>query len=158
MGDFITKERYSFAIVFVDCCFKMGYVHLQKSTSTAQKLEDKEAYERFATQHGIRILHYYADNGTFAANEWVRACITPHEMFSTYGLFPNELERDPIMAFKASVDSDTMYLHQAMKEKDAPQFRKAMIKEVNAQIEGGVLTLVHRSEVPPGATVLPAVW
>ena len=37
--------------------------------------------------------------------------------------------RDPI-AFAASSDPDTLYLHKAMREEDWPQFEEAMLKEV----------------------------
>ena len=64
---------------------------------------------------------------------------------------------DPI-AFLASSSADTMYFHQAMKEPDAQQFRKAIVKEINAHIDGNHWELVPRSEVPEGARILPAVW
>ena len=34
------------------------------------------------------------------------------------------------MAYKASTDPDTMYMHQALKEPDKRQFINAMVKEV----------------------------
>jgi hypothetical protein len=50
-----------------------------------------------------------------------------------------------------------MYHHQAMKQPDAEEFRKAMKKEWNDQLQNGNFTM-HRSRVPEGATILPAVW
>ena len=69
----------------------------------------------------------------------------------------NQFETDPI-AFKATADPDTMYLHEAMKEPDAQQFKEAMIKEVNEHTENGHWEVVPRSTVPEGVKVLPAVW
>ena len=37
---------------------------------------------------------------------------------------------DPLLAFKAASDPDTLYYHQAMKEKDRDQFEASMVKEV----------------------------
>ena len=81
------------------------------------------------------------------------------ELFCFQAMFPNyagEPEQDPLTVFKATSDPDTMYMHEAMK--DAKEFRKAMQKEWDDQINNGNFTIVHRSEVPEGATVLPAVW
>ena len=83
------------------------------------------------------------------------------ELFCFQAMFPNyagEPEQDPLTVFKATSDPDTMYMHEAMKEKDAKEFRKAMQKEWDDQFNNGNFTIVHRSEVPEGATVLPAVW
>lgn len=83
------------------------------------------------------------------------------EIFCFQAMFPNyagEPEQDPLSVYKATSDPDTMYMHEAMREKDAKEFRKAMQKEWDDQIGNGNFTIVHRSEVPEGATVLPAVW
>ena len=64
---------------------------------------------------------------------------------------------DPI-AFKATADPDTMYYHQAMKEPDREQFLAAIVKEVNAHIEGNHWEMIHVSEVPEGEKILDSVW
>ena len=66
--------------------------------------------------------------------------------------------QDTVMAYKASTDPDIMYMHQAMHEPDTEQFKIAMRKGINSQIEGGALQLVKTDDVPKGATLLPAVW
>jgi hypothetical protein len=66
--------------------------------------------------------------------------------------------RDPILSMKSVADPDTMYLWQARKEKDFPEFLKAMQKEIDDHTTGKHWKLVHKSELPTGATVLPAVW
>jgi ABC-type amino acid transport substrate-binding protein len=76
-------------------------------------------------------------------------------------MFPGEastLWDHPLLAYAASFDPGTLYYHEAMKADDAPEFRKAMQEEVNGQMDNGVYKLLLRSEVPTGATVLPAVW
>ena len=80
------------------------------------------------------------------------------EIFSLQAMYPEETSQHPAVAYKAMADPDIMYLHQAMREPDAAEFRKAMRKEIDAQIEGGALTLIHKSKIPKGATLLPAVW
>jgi hypothetical protein len=34
----------------------------------------KQAFEKFAAEHGVRILHYHCDNGQFADNAWKQSC------------------------------------------------------------------------------------
>ena len=51
-----------------------------------------------------------------------------------------------------------MYMHEAMNEPDAGEFKKAMRGEMDAQIEGKFLELTHINDVPKNATLLPAVW
>ena len=65
---------------------------------------------------------------------------------------------NPLLAYKAVSDPDTLYYHQAMKEHDSEEFRDSMDKEVRDQFENGNFTVVHRSQVPDGHTILPAVW
>ena len=88
------------------------------------------------------------------------------EIMCLEALFPDhkqqlqlmKMDDDPLYAFKAVADPDTMYLHQAMKEEDWEEFRKAMIKEVEDQMNNGNFTIVKRSKVPPDKTILLAVW
>jgi hypothetical protein len=56
------------------------------------------------------------------------------------------------MAYKASADPDTMYMHQAVKEPDRDQFIAAMQKEVRDQSENRNFSVIHKSKVPKGAT------
>ena len=63
-----------------------------------------------------------------------------------------------IMAYKATSDPDTMYLHQAMKEPDKDRFLQAMDKEVKDQMGNGNFSITKRTNVPVGKTILPAVW
>jgi hypothetical protein len=62
------------------------------------------------------------------------------------------------VAFLASTNKDTMYFHQAMKEPDRDEFKKAIIKEVNDHIERKHWELIPRHAVPKGEKILPSVW
>ena len=58
------------------------------------------------------------------------------ELFCLQAIYPANLLdeiQDPILAYKATSDPDTMYLHQALKEPDKKQFIEAMEKEVEDQ-------------------------
>ena len=65
-----TLMRYTVATVFIDHYSGLGYVHLQKSTSGQETVEGKQAFERYAAAHGVKIRHYHADNGRFADNKF----------------------------------------------------------------------------------------
>ena len=66
-------------------------------------------------------------------------------------------ESNPILAYKA-VNPDILCLHEAMKAKDQKEFKTAMEKEVNDQIENGNFSVIPRSKVPKGFHVFRGVW
>ena len=81
------------------------------------------------------------------------------EIFCLEAMFPFRDEGiHPLVAFKATSDPDTMYLHEAMKEPDREEFIDAMHKEVKDQSDNGNFEITHKSKVPKGATILPTVW
>jgi hypothetical protein len=61
-------------MVFVDHESKLKYIHLMTKTTSEKTMEAKPAFEHFAKQHGIRILHYHCDNGQFADNAFKNSC------------------------------------------------------------------------------------
>jgi Reverse transcriptase (RNA-dependent DNA polymerase) len=75
MSGFLTKERYRYATVFVDNATDYSYVHFHKSSSAEEALEAKETFERKASEFGVKIRHYHADNGVFATHLWRSHCI-----------------------------------------------------------------------------------
>jgi hypothetical protein len=66
----LTHGLYTVATIFVDHYSRLGYVHLQKDASSGETLKAKRASELYASQRGIKIRHYHADNGRFADNAW----------------------------------------------------------------------------------------
>ena len=65
-------------------------------------------------------------------------------------------ECNPILAYKA-VNPDILRLHEAMKAKDQKEFKTAMEKEVNDQIENGNFSVIPRSKVQKGFGVFPGL-
>ena len=59
---------------------------------------------------------------------------------------------------KATSDPDTMYMHQAMREKDCANFIAAMHKEVADQYKNGNFEIICKDNIPKQATILPTVW
>jgi hypothetical protein len=65
---------------------------------------------------------------------------------------------DPLLAYKAVSDPAILYYHEAMKEKDSQLFLDSMMREVEDQYNNGNFTVIHKSDVPDGHVILPAVW
>jgi len=82
----------------------------------------------------------------------------PYEVMSVPNMESKDKMEHPLFAFSAKADPDTMYLHEAMRQPDRKEFIQAMDKELKDQLEHGNFTVVHKSTVPEGATVLPTVW
>ena len=48
----------------------------------------------------------------------------PYKLLSLESLFPDPEEEHTLLAYKAYADPNTMYMHEAMKERDAGEFKK----------------------------------
>jgi hypothetical protein len=79
------------------------------------------------------------------------------EVFSDDGYQIQTALEDPI-AFAASNNPDVMHVNQALNAPDRENFITAMKDEVKAHTDNEHWVIVHRSQVPPGIKVLPAVW
>jgi hypothetical protein len=64
----LTKKWYRFCTVFVDHFSRLHFMHLQIDNSATETMLAKQAFEKFAAEHGVHILHYHCDNGQFADN------------------------------------------------------------------------------------------
>jgi hypothetical protein len=62
----LTKKRYTAATVFIDHYSRLKYIHLMTKLTSEETMEAKRAFEPFAEQHGVRILHYHCNNGQVA--------------------------------------------------------------------------------------------
>ena len=82
----------------------------------------------------------------------------PFEVMVIPNIKTTEDSEEPLFAFKAKSDPDTMYLHQALRQPDRKEFVKVMDKELTDQFDHRNFTVMHKSTVPEGATVLPTVW
>ena len=70
----LTTQRNNYATIFVDEFSKLSFVFLQKRITSAETVPAKQSFERFARDHGVKILHYHAENGRFADNGFIQAC------------------------------------------------------------------------------------
>ena len=70
----LTRDRYKAATIFVDHYSRLRFVHLMRNLSSEETINAKLAFEQYARDHGVTILHYHADNGRFADNAFKASC------------------------------------------------------------------------------------
>ena len=69
---FMTKQRYTCATVFVNHYSDLIFTYLQKSLTVEDTVKAKKAFEAFPRRHGVRIHHYYSNNGRFADKDFIK--------------------------------------------------------------------------------------
>ena len=82
------------------------------------------------------------------------------KIFCLQAMFPNyagKVEPYTLIIYKVTLDPDTMYTNQTIKQLDSQAFCTAMKKESLDQINNGNLSVIYRTEVSEGATVLTSV-
>ncbi len=82
----LTKKRYTAATVFIDHYSKLKYIHLMIKLTSKERMKAKRAFEHFAKQHSIRILHYHCNNKQFADNAFKNSCSTKGQRFTFCGV------------------------------------------------------------------------
>jgi hypothetical protein len=64
----LTRKHYKCATVFVNHYSHLCFVHLQLDNKSNKTLAAKLAFEQYAAEHGVKVLHYHCDNGCFYDN------------------------------------------------------------------------------------------
>ena len=88
------------------------------------------------------------------------------EIFCYQAMFPEDFSDNSdnishlntLMAYKATTDPDSMYLHEAIQQEDKAKFLKAMLEEVRDQMDNGNFSIIKINQVPKGSTILPCGW
>ena len=80
-----------------------------------------------------------------------------YDALHDYQLAQQERMRHPI-SFMSEMTGDIMYFHQAMKQHDADDFRRAVIREINGHVRNKNWEMIPRNQVPAGQDVIPSVW
>jgi hypothetical protein len=87
---------------------------------------------------GGRNMHYMAHKSTIGE--------TDEDLFHDAHIELQERMRNPI-AFHAKMMGDIMYLNQALRQPDAKEFVKAVVKEINGHVENKHWELVSQDTV-----------
>ncbi len=82
----LTKKRYKCTTVFVNHYSCLRFVHLQLNNKSDQTLAAKLAFEQYAAEHGVKILHYHCDNGRFHDNAFQQACHEARQQLTFCGV------------------------------------------------------------------------
>jgi transposase InsO family protein len=81
-----TLARYCYATVFIDHASDLSFIHLQKTATVEETMEAKEAFERYAKQHGVLVQHYHSNNGVFTSHAWRDHCTDARQGLSFSGV------------------------------------------------------------------------
>jgi hypothetical protein len=95
---------------------------------------------------GNKNMHYMAHQSTIGETE--------EDLFHDSHIELQERMRNPI-AFHAEMMGDIMYLQQALRQPDAKEFMKAVVKEINGHVDNKNWELVPRDTVPAEAQIVP---
>lgn len=82
----LTKARYRYATVFVDHFSDLTYVHFHQRITADETVKAKTAFEAYAAHHGVKVLHYHADNGRFADKEFLASIVRERQTISFCGV------------------------------------------------------------------------
>jgi hypothetical protein len=58
----LNTKHYKCATIFVDHFSRLCFIHLQLNDKSNKTLAAKLAFEQYAAEHGVKILHYHCDN------------------------------------------------------------------------------------------------
>ena len=125
------------------------------STRGRQRVLSRTMQQSIAQKdfYGNRGMHYMAASATDSSLNY----LADDDAFHDWHLDLQERMTDPV-AFHAEMMGDIMYLHQALRQTDASEFVKAVVKEVNGHVENHNWELVRRDQVPADIEVIPSVW
>lgn len=67
-----TTDRYRAATIYVDHFNCVSFIYLQIRSASEEIVRGKKAFERYCDTRGVTVKHYYADNGRFADNLFMK--------------------------------------------------------------------------------------
>ena len=111
----LTKKRYTAATFFVDHYSRLKYIHLMTKLTSEETMEAKRAFEHFAEQHGVCILHYHCNNGRFADNTFKNSCSTKGQQLTFCGVnahFQNGIAEKAIRDLRESARKQLLHACQ----------------------------------------------
>jgi hypothetical protein len=95
----LTKKRYKCAAVFLVHFSCLHFVHLQLKDKSEKTLATKLAFEKYAAEHRVKILHYHCNNQRFHDNTFRQACRNPRQQLTFCGVnahFQNGIAKQAI--------------------------------------------------------------
>ena len=75
------KDTHRVATLYVDAASKFCNLSVHGSTTVAEAILTKNAFERTAKAFGVTPKHFHGDNGVFACIDFKRACDAAHQTY-----------------------------------------------------------------------------
>ncbi len=111
----LTLQQYQAATVFVNHYSRLRYMHLMQSLTSEETYVAKRAFEKFAKQHGVSILHYHAENCRFVDNMFINACGQQRQQLTFCGVnahFKNGIAKQSIRDLTESARKQLLHAKQ----------------------------------------------
>ena len=108
----LTQQRYKYATVFVDQFSGYTFVYMQKQLTSKEMVMAKHAFESSADQHGVKVIHYHADNGCFMDNAFIADCKAQRQGLSYCGVnahFQNRIVKRQIRDLQEQTRTSMLY-------------------------------------------------
>ncbi len=110
----LTKKCYRCATIFLDHYSHLRFVRLQVDDSSEETIAAKRAFEAFAAEHGVKIQHFYCDNGRFFDNPFKQACHDARQQLTFCGInahFQNGIAERSIRDLSKSARKQLLHAH-----------------------------------------------
>ncbi len=101
--------------------------------------------------------NFYGDQGMHYIASQAATGETDEDIFHDSHLQLQKWMRNPI-AFHAEMMGDIMYLQQALRQPNAKEFVRTVIKEVNGHVDSNNWTLQKQSKVSDDVQIVTSVW
>ncbi len=82
----LTKKRYKCTTIFVNHFSHLRFIHLQLDNKSDETLIAKFAFEQYAAEHGVKVLHYHCNNRHFHDNAFRQACHDARQQLTFCGV------------------------------------------------------------------------
>jgi hypothetical protein len=110
----LTKKHFKCATVFVNHYSRLRFVHPQLDDKSDKTLTAKLAFDQYATEHGVKILHYHCDDGRFHGNAFQQACHEARQQLTFCGVnahFQNDIAEQAIQDLLKSAWKQLLHVH-----------------------------------------------
>ena len=114
LGKEKVSSQFNGGAIFVDHATRCIFNKHQHSTTTAESILSKHAFEDYSSTHGVKIRECVADNNPFHGKDWTNDCLNQHQQrhFSGVGAHhQNYSERQIQTIFNMS---QAMLIHFAL--------------------------------------------
>jgi hypothetical protein len=126
------------------------------TTGTSQRGQVCTMSQRMA--ESVSQQNFYGDQGMHYMASQATTGDTDEDLIHNAHLQLQERMRNPITFYAEMMGEYILYLQQALKQPNAKEFVKVVIKEVNGHVDSNNWMLRKQSKVPEVIQIVPSVW